>query len=119
LWISDIERRDGGPLFRWFRVGEKGREDNNLHYHVLIGGLSADRYPGPWEQRWYDLAGSDGLVDYFDPEDNGIYYMLKTLDPDEDLDFDTNLDDIGFEFASQTPLTGEWAVNGRKSKKRP
>lgn len=87
-WISDLRRVEGGDNFRWFRVQERGIGGNNLHFHALIGGLQNRRIR--LERKWNDLGG-DALITPFDPEQNGILYLLKSMSKDGDLDFDCQL----------------------------
>lgn len=91
VWIDGLQVANGTRTFKWFRVAEKGKDGNNLHFHVLIGGLHPETERARWARRWDALAG-DAKIDIYDPDQDGDYYMLKTLKADEDFDFETNLD---------------------------
>jgi hypothetical protein len=89
-WISDLRRSEGTKNFRYFRVMEKGGSGQNLHFHVLIGGLRDGSRLKHWESQWNELGG-DALIGKFDPDKNGILYMLKEMDDDGNLDIDFSL----------------------------
>jgi hypothetical protein len=82
-WIGDIEKLAGTRKFRYVQVLERGADGENVHFHVLIGGLkpSARRMPLKWAGRWQQIAGY-AVIQRFDPDRGGIYYLLKTLVPD-------------------------------------
>jgi hypothetical protein len=87
-WIAELGAREGGPDFRFARVLEKGSLGNNPHFHVLIGGLR-NRIQD-WTERWETLGG-EALIKRFDPERGGIFYILKEMDNDGNLDLDISL----------------------------
>jgi hypothetical protein len=88
-WISEIEDEDGARNFHWFRVTERGAYGDNLHFHVLVGGLrSGSKYP--WIVRWNELAG-DALITYYFRSGGATKYIVKTARPDRDFDIDFNL----------------------------
>jgi hypothetical protein len=82
-WIDAVEKGTGTGTFRWVRVIE--RYPSN-HLHVLVGGI-ADSRGEKWIELWENLAG-DARIEPFDPDLNGIRYMLKTLEADAALDID-------------------------------
>jgi RNA recognition motif. (a.k.a. RRM, RBD, or RNP domain) len=81
-WISRLRQAEGADDFRWFRVLERGSGGNNIHFHVLIGGLR-DREKF-WAQKWNALGG-DGRITPYDSERDGILYLLKGMGDDGDL----------------------------------
>lgn len=87
-WITNLNREEGGDDFRWFRVLERGAGGNNLHFHVLVGGLRNRR--SLWTRKWNDLGG-DALITPFDAGKKGVLYLLKSVGNDGDLDSDCNL----------------------------
>lgn len=107
-WTSEVRRAEGASDFRVVRVGEVGSAGDNLHFHVLVGGLRPGRSDARtrmrWTRRWFELAG-DALIGTFDEERGGIRYVLKSLEPDRDFDIDISL--------KPEPL-----ANDRKSRKR-
>jgi hypothetical protein len=87
-WISELRRQEGTRNFRWVRVMERGGSGNNLHFHVLIGGLR--NRMRRWELQWNGLGG-DALIGKFDSDKDGILYMMKEMDVDGNLDIDFSL----------------------------
>jgi len=87
-WISDLRQAEGNKEFRWFRVLECRPDGSNLHFHVLVGGLSSPRKL--WQKRWNDLGG-DALITPYDPDKQGILYLLKGTDNRGNLDCDFEL----------------------------
>lgn len=87
-WISQLEKTEGSTDFRWVRVLERGRRGTNRHFHVLIGGLRNRRTE--WAEKWNSIGG-DALITAYDPDREGILYMLKTMDENGDLDLDFKL----------------------------
>jgi hypothetical protein len=87
-WISRLRQAEGTGDFRWFRVLERGADGGNLHFHMLIGGLKnrEDR----WAQKWNDLGGNAVITPY-DPEQDGVPYLLKGMDDDGNLNCDFEL----------------------------
>jgi hypothetical protein len=85
-WVAALEKLAGTRSFRYVRVTERGADDANLHFHVLVGGIKdQDRhFPFKWAERWRQLAGQ-AVVQRFDPNQGGVYYLLKTLLPDRDF----------------------------------
>jgi len=122
-WIADVENLDGESDFRWVRVTEKGPAGTTPHFHVLVGGLKTARDRGRCERRWSDLAG-DARVEQFDPEQDGILYMLKTLQPHKDFDIDMKLDSrvrrarlgrkAGEPVSTLSPVSRGGGMKGRK-----
>lgn len=88
LWLSEIDEAVGTADFHWFRVTEHGAFGNNLHYHLLLGGLR-DASKWDWILRWEELAG-EAVIHYFFPCRGAITYILKTARPgcDFEIDFD-------------------------------
>jgi hypothetical protein len=88
-WIAQMEKLGGTKKFRYVRVLERGRGGDNIHFHVLIGGLkpSARRFPFKWAARWQEVAGH-AVIQRFDPDNGGVYYLLKSLLPDGDFAID-------------------------------
>jgi len=84
-WVSELQIGEGGDNFRWFRVLERGAGGNNIHFHALIGGLQ--RRCTVWERRWSELGGQAVITPY-DPQQNGILYLLKDTGSDGDLNCD-------------------------------
>jgi hypothetical protein len=89
-WISEIKQKDGTDRFHWVRVTEHGAFGDNLHYHVVIGGLQHDSEWWPWVLRWDKLAGSAEISSYL-PNAGGLLYMLKTARPGRDFEIDFDL----------------------------
>lgn len=88
-WISELEDADGTANFRWFRVTERGAFGDNLHFHVLVGGLrNGSRVP--WVARWNELAG-DALITYHFRSGGAAKYIVKTARPDRDFEIDFKL----------------------------
>jgi hypothetical protein len=91
-WVLELRAKEGANDFRWVRVLELGRVGTNPHFHTLIGGLrNRTRY---WKNRWNELGG-DALISRFDPEKEGIFYMLKGTDERGDLNIDFDLSQSG------------------------
>jgi hypothetical protein len=91
-WVLELRAKEGGSDFRWVRVMELGRFGANPHFHALIGGLrNRTKY---WESRWNELGG-DALISRFDPERQGIFYMLKDTNESGDLNIDFDLSQSG------------------------
>jgi RNA recognition motif. (a.k.a. RRM, RBD, or RNP domain) len=88
IWVSEIKRVEAGCSFRWVSVLERGRMKTNRHFHVLVGGLRNRRREA--ESRW-NFLGGNAVIDRYDPERNGLLYMLKTMGEDGDIDIDFNL----------------------------
>ena len=91
-WVSELQKKEGGSKFRYIQVTETGSYKDNIHFHILIGGLrpSAPKFTGPWIERWEQLAG-DAEIDDYDPDGNYVYYMLKDLKADHDFDINIRL----------------------------
>lgn len=88
-WISEVREQDGARDFRWVRVTEHGACGDNLHFHVLIGGLR-DGSKWPWLLRWDEVAGSADIF-YYCPHAGGIRYLLKTASPERDFEIEIEL----------------------------
>ena len=97
-WIDEIEREQGAGDFRYVRVIETGAYDDNIHIHILVGGLKrqARLFPAIGRERWEKIAGAAAIT-RFDPEKGGVYYLLKTLDPAREFDVDFRLPKDGRE----------------------
>jgi hypothetical protein len=91
-WITELEKEQGTDQFKFVRVIETGACRNNVHIHLLVGGLKkqAQLFPGEWRDRWEEISGRAAIVRY-DPERAGVFYMLKMLDPARDFDIDLRL----------------------------
>jgi hypothetical protein len=88
-WISEIRKLDGKKGFRWVRVTEMGAFGDNVHFHILLGGLR-DGSKFPWMLRWEKLAGTAELH-YFDSSLGGLRYLLKSVEPGKDFAIDFSL----------------------------
>ena len=88
-WISEIEAEDGADDFHWFRVTEHGAYRDNLHFHVLVGGLR-NGSKWPWLLRWNELAG-DASLTYYLRSGGASQYIVKTARPDRDFEIDFDL----------------------------
>jgi hypothetical protein len=88
-WISEMKSDDGTNGFRWVRVTEHGSFADNLHFHIVIGGLRVG-CKWPWLLRWDELAGSADIF-YYRPHAGGLSYMLKTARPDREFEIDFDL----------------------------
>ena len=86
-WLAGLEREEGGRDFRWFRTLEVGAL-GTIHFHIIVGGFRNRR--AYWTRRWAEVAG-DALITAYDPEQKGIFYLLKTTDNNGELDFDCEL----------------------------
>jgi hypothetical protein len=89
-WISDLRRDEGTEHFRWVRVMERGGSGQNLHFHVLVGGLRNRRQH--WESQWKQMGG-EALIGKFDPAKEAILYITKEMDDSGNLDIDFCLPD--------------------------
>lgn len=89
-WISALERADGGAEFRFAKVTEYGATRDDLHFHLLIGGLRRLR-PALWTDKWKSLAG-DCQIDKYDSTRPGIAYVCKTLEPEAEPPLELKLD---------------------------
>jgi hypothetical protein len=87
-WTSGLRQAEGTEEFRWFRVLERGIGEDNLHYHILVGGLRNRREV--WVQRWKELGG-EALITPYNPAEKGILYLLKDMGSNGDLDYDCEL----------------------------
>ena len=56
-WIKVLKKEQGTTEFRWVRVTETGAYGDNLHFHVLIGGLKkqAKSFPGIGRALWEQI----------------------------------------------------------------
>ena len=88
-WISEIEKEDGTSDFRWFRVTERGAFNDNIHFHVLVGGLRKGS-KWPWIFRWEELAGGSSIAYYF-RSGGAARYVVKTAQPGRDFEIDFHL----------------------------
>ena len=86
-WITEMEQEVGGPKFRWLRVLKVAADQDEVHFHVLIGGIRKQHVhrPGRWKTKWQDIAGF-AVVESCDPKMGGFYYLLKSVG--RKLDFD-------------------------------
>ncbi len=88
-WITELRDEDGAKDFHWFRVTERGAYGDNIHFHVLVGGLrNGSKYP--WMVRWNELAG-DALLTYHHRSGGAAKYIVKTVRPDRDFECDFDL----------------------------
>lgn len=84
LWLGNLRKALGTPDFGYFAVREYGRTGGDLHYHVLVMGLS-DAGPAAmleWMRRWGKLGG-DPRIGPFNPGPRGPEYILKDVVPDD------------------------------------
>jgi hypothetical protein len=81
-WLGELDAALGAPNFGYFAVLEYGRTGMDLHYHVLVKGLTRSHFDEKleWMRRWHELAG-DALITPFNPDAGGVAYILKNLDP--------------------------------------
>ena len=89
-WVVAIDNEDGSDDFRWVRVTEHGAFGDNLHFHVLVGGLK-NGSKWPWIVRWQELAGDAVLSYYFLRSRSAIRYLVKTAQPDCDFEIKFDL----------------------------
>jgi hypothetical protein len=85
MWIGELKLQNGTPQFASFCAKEGGATGENIHFHVLIGGLRDRSQRLPWVGRWWELAG-DAQISYFRKNENAIRYLLKTITIDGDFD---------------------------------
>lgn len=85
-WIFEIEMGAGTGSFRWFRVTERGAYGDNLHFHILVGGLR-DASKWPWTVLWNEMAG-DALITYYFRSGGATKYIVKTARPGRDFEID-------------------------------
>jgi hypothetical protein len=93
-WLGELKSELGGPDFGWFATREFGKTKENLHFHLLIKGITD---PGPdnrveFMRRWSKLAG-DPLISLYVPNPRGISYILKDAGPDDPDCYDFDLAD--------------------------
>ncbi len=88
-WIRELRREIGGEKFRYASVIERGANKDNVHFHVLIGGIKRRHKGTPyvWKQRWQEIAGLAVLSTY-EANRGGMRYLLKSLLPDRDIDLE-------------------------------
>lgn len=89
-WLAALRRAEGAEDFKYFWVLERRKEDAEICFHVLIGGLRNRVWV--WGQKWEDQAG-DATIMSFDPNNNDILSMLKSTTQNGDIIFDFNLAD--------------------------
>ena len=102
-WISALRAEEGGKQFRYAAVFEKGTGRGNPHFHVLVGGLRNRRRF--WAQRWREIGG-EARIEIFNPDQQGILYMLKGTDDEGD---------INLEFELPPPLSTLPSADGDRS----
>lgn len=85
LWNGELKIENGTPQFASFCVKEGGSSGENTHFHVLVGGLRDRSQRLLWIQKWWQLAGN-ARISYFNKNERGIHYLLKTLNLTEDFD---------------------------------
>jgi len=86
-WVERLRHERGRRGFRFVRVAEHGAFDDNLHFHLVVGGLKKGSNPDKWCRRWEESAGRAQIRQY-DVQQNGMAYLLKTLRPDDDFDIE-------------------------------
>jgi hypothetical protein len=91
IWIRELRQRNGTPAFIWFCVTEFGVTRDNLHFHVLIGGLNDRSSRLPAIRLWWKLAGA-AQIPYFKKGKAGIPYILKDLELANEFQVDFDLD---------------------------
>jgi len=79
-WLAELKVENGSAGFGYFFALESGASGENFHWHGLTTGLRDTTERLPWLQRWWEIAG-EGQIAYFDPDGNGIAYMLKHVRP--------------------------------------
>ena len=79
-WLAELKTENGSSRLGYFFVLECGASGENFHWHGLMAGLRDATERLPWLQRWQELAG-EAQIAYFDPDGNGIGYMLKHVRP--------------------------------------
>jgi hypothetical protein len=112
-WTSEMKQEDGKDDFRWVRVTQHGACGDNLHYHVLIGGLR-DVCRWHWMCRWDELAGDSMLtfyrhdycrhddgtlpslpkIEHLDRPTGAIPYMVREADPNKDFEIEFEIPPI-------------------------
>ncbi len=88
-WISELRVAQGTENFRWFRVTEYGCTGENVHFHLLVGGLrwkSINR----WAFRWSVLAGEPDISP-FKRDRGAIQYIIKGVLPHRHFEIDFHL----------------------------
>ncbi len=98
-WISSVEEKVGTRSFRWVRVTETGAYGDNVHFHLLLGGLRSKSLR--WILLWQQLAGFADIAP-FDPNRGGIRYMFKTIRPGQDFDLELHLAPLPSEIGRRT-----------------
>lgn len=93
-WLNKLKDELGTPHFGWFAVREFGRTGQDLHFHVLITGLTDPGAANRMEfmRLWAKLAG-DGRVDLYVRNPRGISYILKNTTPDDPGCYEFELSD--------------------------
>jgi hypothetical protein len=89
-WLAALRRAEGAEDFKYFWVLERGEEDAEICFYLLIGGLRNRVWV--WGQKWEDRAG-DATIMPFDPNSNDILSMLKSTTRNRDIIFDYDLAD--------------------------
>jgi hypothetical protein len=87
-WITEMAEQEGSSRFRWVRVLEEGASGDHFHFHSVIGGFRSRT--AHWTKRWAELGG-EALIESYNPEEEGIPYILKTMKRDGDIDLDFRL----------------------------
>lgn len=88
-WIKELREKHGSKRFRFFRVIETALHRNNPHIHGLVGGLRDRRRE--FEERWAKIGGGDAKIEMYDPDKKAIFYMMKEMDDDLNLDLDFDI----------------------------
>jgi hypothetical protein len=96
-WIAELRRVEGGPEFRFFCVLERGTLTRHRHFHVVVGGFRNRREEAASRWNW---LGGDALLQRYDPQKNGLLYLLKSMTGDGNLEMKFQLPRLGREFAA-------------------
>ena len=84
-WINEVQRYEATPNFRYVRVLQFGAYGENLHFHVLLGGLRPRCRVRLIVRRWYLIAGWPEVT-RFRPDRAAFHYILRDLRPDSEPD---------------------------------
>lgn len=84
-WIGFVQESFGAADFRWVRVLQFGAGGDNIHFHVLLGGVKPDENISRIAKRWAQVAGWVEPT-RFRPDEKAFQYILRFLRPDSEPD---------------------------------
>jgi hypothetical protein len=84
-WIECVNAAQGTHHFRWVRVLQFGAFGDNIHFHVLLGGLRTAEFIRWPVTLWSKMAGW-AEPRRFKPDAKAFEYILRFLRPDSDPD---------------------------------